>query len=153
MLILVQSNLSIWRVVTNVQPSQTLRVVLNKSWPRLIWNTLLVRILCQETDLMFRYGHDEMACHLQQIVCTWDTVTMCTPVNFFFPLGVQLFSKIACSESHICGENGKLSITNIFAYSVYHRTGFKKTKSLSAWISRFVDLINTGYPTTLITRI
>ena len=25
----------------------------------------------------------------------------------------------------------------------------KKTKSLSAWISRFVDLKNTGFPTTL----
>ena len=34
-----------------------------------------------------------MACHLHLILCTWDAVT-CTPVTVFFPLGVQLCSKL-----------------------------------------------------------
>jgi len=33
-----------------------------------------------------------MACHLHTILCTWDTVTTCTPAIIFFPLGVRLGS-------------------------------------------------------------
>ena len=36
------------------------------------------------------YGQDKMACHLHPILCTWDAVTICTPVTVFFPLGVRL---------------------------------------------------------------
>ena len=43
---------------------------------------------------MLCYWQDEMTCHLYPILCTWDAVTTCTPVTVFFPLGVQLSSKI-----------------------------------------------------------
>ena len=44
-LILVQWKLSILRAVDKHEPSLTLRVALNKSYPRLIWNTMVFRTI------------------------------------------------------------------------------------------------------------
>ena len=48
------------------------------------------------------YVQDEMAFHLHLILCTLDTVTICTPVTLFFPLVVWLcLKKIQSYDHHI----------------------------------------------------
>ena len=47
------------------------------------------------------YAQDEMAYHLNLILCTSDAVTACTPVTLFFPLGVRKKTRFTLNGSTV----------------------------------------------------
>ena len=54
---------------------------------------------------MLCYGHDEMACHLYLILCTWDVFITCIPVTVFLSTwGVVMIGKNPRLFAHIFGD-------------------------------------------------